>query len=195
MSELANFGAGRRLVGALNRRRERPWWCLRRILHKIRKSKCKIFAIANILHYVCIRERNNTMNNEGLKRIKEAGLKLTPQRRRVYEAMMQLRHATVDDIIALVQSKDREVTVSTIYRILDSFCSANILSFIYHPDTGKCYYDITVAEHHHLFDGTTVEDYADSELSQLIRDYLKQKNFTEEEIVKIQVQVTLKKHV
>ena len=47
------------------------------------------------------------MNNEGLKRIKEAGLKLTPQRRRVYEAMMQLRHATVDDIIALVQSKDR----------------------------------------------------------------------------------------
>ena len=135
------------------------------------------------------------MNNEGLKRIKEAGLKLTPQRRRVYEAMMQLRHATVDDIIALVQSKDREVTVSTIYRILDSFCSANILSFIYHPDTGKCYYDITVAEHHHLFDGTTVEDCADSELSQLIRDYLKQKNFTEEEIAKIQVQVTLKKHV
>lgn len=56
------------------------------------------------------------MNNEGLKRIKEAGLKLTPQRRRVYEAMMQLRHATVDDIIALVQSKDREVTVSTIYQ-------------------------------------------------------------------------------
>lgn len=39
------------------------------------------------------------MNDDVLKRIKEAGLKLTPQRREVYEAMMQLRHATVEDII------------------------------------------------------------------------------------------------
>ena len=135
------------------------------------------------------------MNDEGLKRIKEAGLKLTPQRREVYEAMMQLRHATVEDIIERVQSRNKEVTVSTIYRILDSFCSANILSFIYHPDTGKCYYDITVAEHHHLFDGTTIDDFADSELSRLIREYLERKNFSVEEIGKIQVQVTLKKNV
>jgi len=135
------------------------------------------------------------MNDDGLKRIKEAGLKLTPQRREVYEAMMQLRHATVEDIIERVQSRNKEVTVSTIYRILDSFCSANILSFIYHPDTGKCYYDITVAEHHHLFEGTTIEDYADSELSRLIREYLERKNFSVEEIGKIQVQVTLKKNV
>ena len=135
------------------------------------------------------------MNDDGLKRIKEAGLKLTPQRLEVYEAMMQLRHATVEDIIERVQSRNKEVTVSTIYRILDSFCSANILSFIYHPDTGKCYYDITVAEHHHLFDGTTIDDFADSELSRLIREYLKRKNFSVEEIGKIQVQVTLKKNV
>ncbi len=135
------------------------------------------------------------MNDDGLKRIKEAGLKLTPQRREVYEAMMQLRHATVEDIIERVQSRNKEVTVSTIYRILDSFCSANILSFIYHPDTGKCYYDITVAEHHHLFDGTTIDDFADSELSRLIREYLERKNFAVEEIGKIQVQVTLKKNV
>ena len=135
------------------------------------------------------------MNDDGLKRIKEAGLKLTPQRREVYEAMIQLRHATVEDIIERVQSRNKEVTVSTIYRILDSFCSANILSFIYHPDTGKCYYDITVAEHHHLFDGTTIDDFADSELSRLIREYLERKNFSVEEIGKIQVQVTLKKNV
>lgn len=135
------------------------------------------------------------MNDDGLKRIKEAGLKLTPQRREVYEAMMQVRHATVEDIIERVQSRNKEVTVSTIYRILDSFCSANILSFIYHPDTGKCYYDITVAEHHHLFDGTTIDDFADSELSRLIREYLERKNFSVEEIGKIQVQVTLKKNV
>ena len=139
--------------------------------------------------------KDETMSNEGLERIKEAGLKLTPQRREVYEAMMQLRHATVEDVIERVQSRNREVTVSTIYRILNSFCSANILSFIYHPDTGKCYYDITVTEHHHLFDGTSVKDYADSELSHLIREYLEGKHFSTEKIGKIQVQVTLKKNV
>lgn len=36
---------------------------------------------------LCSRERNQTMNNEGVQRIKEAGLKLTPQRREVYKAM------------------------------------------------------------------------------------------------------------
>ena len=109
--------------------------------------------------------------------------------------MQELRHATVEDIIERVQSRNKEVTVSTIYRILDSFRSANILSFIYHPDTGKCYYDITVAEHHHLFDGKSIEDYADPELSQLIREYLERKHFPMEEIGKVQVQVTLKKNV
>lgn len=147
------------------------------------------------MHYVCTRKTNKAMNNEGLQRIKEAGLKLTPQRREVYEAMQELRHATVEDIIERVQSRNKEVTVSTIYRILDSFRSANILSFIYHPDTGKCYYDITVAEHHHLFDGKSIEDYADPELSQLIREYLERKHFPTEEIGKVQVQVTLKKNV
>lgn len=136
---------------------------------------------------------NDMMNNEGVQRIKEAGLKLTPQRREVYEAMQELRHAAVEDIIERVQSHNREVTVSTIYRILESFRSANILSFFYHPDTGKCYYDITVAEHHHLFDRGTIEDYADPELSHMIREYLERKHFPAEEIGKIQVQVTLKK--
>ncbi|MBO8438776.1 MAG: hypothetical protein IAC54_07770 [Bacteroidetes bacterium] len=63
------------------------------------------------------------------------------------------------------------------------------MSFIYHPDTGKCYYDITVSEYHYLFDGTAIRDYADSELSLLIREYLERKHFSSEEIGKIQVQV------
>lgn len=135
------------------------------------------------------------MDNDGLKRIKEAGLKLTPQRREVYEVMMELRHATVENIIRQVQSRNKEMTISTIYRILDSFCSANILSLFYHPDTGKCYYDITVSEHHHFFDGTTIEDYTDPALSQLIREYLEHKHFSMEKIGKIQVQLILKKNV
>lgn len=135
------------------------------------------------------------MKDDDLKRLKDAGLKLTPQRRAVYEAMMELRHATIDDIIELVQSKDKDVTVSTVYRMLDAFCAANVLSRIYHPETGKCYYDITVEEHHHLFDGKTITDYRDPELSRIVCEYLESRNLTREEIEKIQVQITIKHSV
>lgn len=126
-------------------------------------------------------------------RIREAGLKLTPQRRAVYEAMMELRHAPIEAIIACVQAKDKEITLSTVYRILDSFCKANLLSLVCHPETGKCHYDITVREHHHLFDGEKIVDYEDTELTRLIQQYLERHNITAADIDKIQVQITLNK--
>lgn len=142
-----------------------------------------------------MQRKKKEMGNEGINRIKEAGLKMTPQRRAVYEAMTELRHASIEEIIESVQAKDGEVTVSTIYRILDTFCAANVLSFIYHPETGKCYYDITVEEHHHLFDGKRIIDYADRDLSRLIRDYLASRNYDPDKIGKIQVQFTVKNKV
>ena len=36
--------------------------------------------------------------------IKNAGLKITPQRKVVYEVMIELRHAAIDEIIKCVQS-------------------------------------------------------------------------------------------
>lgn len=44
---------------------------------------------------------------EAIDKIREAGLKLTPQRKAVYEAMMELRHAPIEAIISCVQSKDK----------------------------------------------------------------------------------------
>lgn len=49
---------------------------------------------------------------EGTDKIREAGLKLTPQRKAVYEAMTELRHAPIEEIISCVQSKDKEITLS-----------------------------------------------------------------------------------
>ena len=57
------------------------------------------------------------------------------------------------------------MTLSTIYRILDTFCKAGILSLVCHPGTGKCYYDICVTEHHHVFDEREIMDYMDPELT------------------------------
>lgn len=130
---------------------------------------------------------------ETTDKIREAGLKLTPQRKVVYEAMMELRHAPIESIIACVQSKDEGMTLSTVYRVLDSFCKANLLSLVCHPETGKCYYDITVREHHHMFDGEQIVDYEDKELTRLIQQYLEAHNIALADIDKIQVQITLNK--
>lgn len=128
---------------------------------------------------------------ESIENIKKAGLKATPQRKAVYEVMMELRHATIDEIIKSVQSKDSAITVSTVYRILDSFCKANLLSLVFHPEIGKSYYDITVTEHHHIFEGQHIKDYMDDGLTELIRQYLKDNNFASVDINKIQVQISV----
>ena len=52
---------------------------------------------------------------ESTEIIKNAGLKITPQRKVVYEVMMELRHAAIDEIIKCVQSKDNEITLSLIH--------------------------------------------------------------------------------
>ncbi len=127
---------------------------------------------------------------ESVENIKHAGLKLTPQRRMIYETMTQLRHATIEDIESSLKDQGADIAPSTVYRILDSFCRANLLSLFFHPETGRGYYDITTREHHHIFSSDQVSDFEAPGLSDLVRDFLKQKNIPPEDIAKIQVQIT-----
>lgn len=128
------------------------------------------------------------------EKIKAVGLKATPQRRLVYEVMQELCHAPIDEVIPRVQSVSPDVTISTLYRILDSFCSAGLLSKIHHPN-GKSYFDISTQEHHHIFNSLgSIMDFEDEQLSELIRTNIKHKVGSDETIVKIQIQVITTKN-
>ena len=74
--------------------------------------------------------------------IKRAGLKATPQRKIVYEIMMELGHDPIDEITSKVQIQNPDITISTVYRILDAFCKVGLLSKVKHPN-GKMYFDNT----------------------------------------------------
>lgn len=124
--------------------------------------------------------------------IKRAGLKLTPQRKMVYEAVMHLGHASVEEIVSSVQAMGSGMTVSTVYRILDSFCKANLLTQITHPGTGICYYDIKVWEHGHIFTGGDIMDYEDPDLTEMVRRYLEAGGNVPGAIEKVQIQITIK---
>ncbi|MDR2147364.1 MAG: transcriptional repressor [Tannerella sp.] len=120
--------------------------------------------------------------------IKKAGLKATPQRKMLYELMTKSGHSPIDEIVAALQQQSPEFTVSTVYRILDSFCRAQLLSKTNHPN-GKCYYDITPVDHHHIFADREVIDYMDPELTELIKSHLKGDLFKQMEIEKISIQI------
>ena len=126
------------------------------------------------------------------KTIKNAGLKATPQRKMIYELMTKLGHSTIDEIIAGVQQQSSEFTVSTVYRILESFCNAGLVSKMSHPN-GKCFYDVTLEEHCHVFMNNEITDYIDSDLLTLIKNRLKEKSFKYlDSIEKISLQIVVK---
>lgn len=124
--------------------------------------------------------------------IKEAGLKVTPQRKMLYEIIMRLGHGTIDEIITKVKEENPDITLSTVYRILESFCDAKILSRVNHPN-GKSYFDITPYYHHHVIVDNELIDYSDSELTELIKQHLKGKMFENLDIDKITVQIIANK--
>ncbi|MDD2595741.1 MAG: transcriptional repressor [Bacteroidales bacterium] len=121
--------------------------------------------------------------------IQNHGLKVTPQRRLVLSTMKELGHATIDELISRIQAKNPEVTISTIYRIIDSFCSSKLLSRFTQPD-GKVMLDINTSEHIHIFnDNANVADYIDSDLIELIKQRLVRQIGKDEIIDKISVQI------
>ena len=120
--------------------------------------------------------------------IKKAGLKATPQRKIVYEIMTELRHCPIDEITSKVRQQNPDITVSTVYRILDAFCDVGLLSKVKHPN-GKWYFDITSSDHHHVFINDEVIDYMDSELTELVKKHLKGDLFENLEIEKISIKI------
>ena len=131
------------------------------------------------------------MNTSDKLRSKE--LKATPQRKLVYEIIEELGHASIEEINIKVRQINHEITVSTIYRILNSFCDHNLLAKVNHPN-GKTYYDINMHEHHHIITSEQeLIDIDDPELTQLIRERVMKQIGTENEINKISIQIMMSK--
>lgn len=119
----------------------------------------------------------NEITMEKIKElIRATGLKVTPQRIAVYQAMQKLGHASPDMIVAQVAETHPTLTVATVYNILESFEKNGILTRLAGPDV-KMYFDISTHQHCHLYCSKTQQylDYKDPELEQVLVDYLQDK--------------------
>lgn len=85
----------------------------------------------------------------GKKDLKQAGLKITQQRLkilRIFEESEQ-RHLSADDVYKIVQQKEEDVGIATVYRVLAQFESAGLLQRL-NLGRDQAIYELDSDDHH-----------------------------------------------
>lgn len=107
--------------------------------------------------------------------IASKGLKVTPQRKWVLEAVYILNnHPTADQIINFINNHNNSITPGSTYRVLDDLVNAELIKKV-KTDSEIMRYDGILENHHHLYCDYCeyIEDYNDPELDALLNDYFK----------------------
>ncbi len=126
-----------------------------------------------------------------IARLNEKGLKVTPQRIAVLNAVYQLGgHPTAERIIEVVRRNNPNIATGTVYKILESFVGIELLRRV-KTDKDIMRYDAILEKHHHLYcaDSENIEDYFDQELDKIIEDYFKKKEIPDFHIEEIKLQI------
>ena len=102
------------------------------------------------------------------------GLKATPQRMRVYEAMCALGHASADTVYHRLGGARGTMTLATVYNVLESMTEAGLL--VQRPSfSNKMYFDINTDDHCHLYrkDSHEIMDFPDEILRRLVEAHVR----------------------
>lgn len=133
------------------------------------------------------------------EKLKEKGLKVTPQRVAIYDAIMSMKnHPTAEKIISFIKSNHPNISVGTVYKVLDSLVENKLLIRV-KTETDIMRYDAVLSDHHHLYCTETdrIEDYEDENLNKLITEYFKKVRIKNFKVADIKLQITGKfnKHI
>lgn len=126
-----------------------------------------------------------------MSRLKEAGLRATPQRLAIFETLRQMRnHPTADQLLKVVQDAHPEISLATIYNTLEIFLRKGLIRKV-KSDRDSMRYDAEVMPHHHLYcyESDKIGDYFDEELTEMISEYFKDHQIKGFEISDVKVQV------
>lgn len=115
------------------------------------------------------------------------GLKITPQRMRVLEAVYKLNnHPTAENIIDHIRKNDPNISVGTVYKVLDTLVRNNLIKKV-KTEKDVMRYDGVMENHHHLYciECDYIEDYKNEKLDVLLEQFFRENkidNFNIEEI-------------
>lgn len=107
------------------------------------------------------------------------GLKVTPQRMVILEAIYSLNnHPTAENISEFIRQKHPGIATGTVYKVLETLVAKGLVKKVT-TDKDVMRYDGILEAHHHLYctECDLIEDYIDPELDELLKNYFNYKKF------------------
>jgi len=121
----------------------------------------------------------------------ENGLKVTPQRIAVLDALIKIqKHPSADLIIEYIKKNHPNIAIGTVYKTLETFVEKGMVKKV-KTEQDVMRYDTIMEKHHHLYcaESNRIEDYYDEELNQLLEIYFEKKEIDNFRIEDIKLQI------
>ena len=125
------------------------------------------------------------------RKLVEKGLKVTPQRIVVLEALLKLNnHPTAESIIKYIQKTYPNIATATVYKVLEALTENGLIKRV-KTEKDIMRYDAIMESHHHLYCTETdrIEDYNDEQLDRMIEDYFREKGIPDFQVEDIKLQI------
>jgi Fur family peroxide stress response transcriptional regulator len=125
-------------------------------------------------------------------RLVEKGLKVTPQRIAILEAIYAMNnHPSAEMIMEYIRDRYPGIASGTIYKVLDVLVEHRLIDRV-KTDKDIMRYDGILEKHHHLYSSASeeIKDYKNNELDQLLIDYFKKNSIDGFEIEGIKLQIS-----
>jgi Fur family peroxide stress response transcriptional regulator len=124
-------------------------------------------------------------------KLTEKGLKVTPQRMAILEAIYNLKnHPTADKIIDYIQKMHPNIATGTVYKVLITLVDNQLIKKV-KTEKDVMRYDGILQNHHHLYciESEEIKDYFDEELDDILQKYFEKKNLPDFKIEDIVLQI------
>jgi Fur family peroxide stress response transcriptional regulator len=121
----------------------------------------------------------------------EKGLKVTPQRIAILEAIYTLNnHPTAEMIMDYIRDTHPGIASGTVYKVLDVLIENNLIDRV-KTEKDIMRYDSVMENHHHLYcsESEDIKDYINEDLDQLLANYFKKNGIENFEIRGIKLQI------
>jgi Fur family transcriptional regulator, peroxide stress response regulator len=130
-------------------------------------------------------------SSEARNKLIEKGLRITPQRLAIFEAILKLyNHPTADDIAAFIKRDFPNVATGTVYKVLDSLVENGLIKKV-KTERDVMRYDAILENHHHLYcaESDRIADYYNNEINELLSEYFRKNGIPDFEIGDIKLQI------
>jgi Fur family peroxide stress response transcriptional regulator len=125
------------------------------------------------------------------KKLIEKGLKITPQRIAILEAIIKLNnHPTAELILDYIRKTHPNIATATVYKVLEALVENGLIKKV-QTERDIMRYDAFLEKHHHLYSSESdrIEDYLDDELNEMLSRHFEKKGIPGFKIEDIKLQI------